>query len=71
MIVVNNPWIEQGDIADLILCEDKCDQVPWVNWDTQDIVKGYTYCCDVASFHAAVPYAPDLGSLPLLNYGSK
>jgi hypothetical protein len=64
VIQVNNPWNEIK--PEDILCEDLCDQVPWVTWKVTDVRLGYTYCCDVASFYKAVPYAPNLGSLPLL-----
>ncbi|CAL8092467.1 unnamed protein product [Orchesella dallaii] len=65
VIQINNPWIRTVTEDD-ILCDDVCDQLSWVNWDTTDIVKGYTYCYTVASFKAKVSYAPDLGNLPLL-----
>jgi len=64
VIQVNNPWatIKPEDI----LCENVCDQLDWVSWNVEDIRLGYTYCCTVESFSKAVPYAPNLGSLPLM-----
>jgi len=66
VIQFNNPWstVQPKDI----LCEDICDQLSWITWKVRDMRLGYTYCCDVASFHKALPYAPDLGNLPLLDY---
>jgi hypothetical protein len=66
VIQFNNPW--STVTAKDILCEDVCDQLSWVTWKVTDMRLGYTYCCDVASFSKAVPYAPNLGSLPLLDY---
>lgn len=70
VIQINNPWLANVRPED-ILCPDVCQHVSWISWNPSDIVKGYTYCCDVASFKRAVPYAPDLGNLPLLDYPSK
>ena len=65
VVMVNNPHDLSVTSADLI-CPNICDQLPWVTWDIYDIRKGYTYCCDIASFIAAVPYAPRLSGLKLL-----
>ena len=64
IIQINNPWASVT--PEDILCNDVCDQLLWVKWKVRDIKQGYTYCCDVESFRKAVPYAPNLGSLPLL-----
>jgi len=64
IIQINNPWNTVG--AGDIYCTDVCNQLSWVNWDITNVLLGYTYCCDVAAFHKAVPYAPNLGVLPLL-----
>jgi len=65
IIQINNPWnpIKPEDI----LCEDVCDQISWVDWKVTDVRLGYTYCCTVESFAKALPYAPQLGDLPLLS----
>ncbi len=60
IIQVNNPWLNQITDED-ILCDDVCDQLTWITWNTTDIFRGYTYCCTVQSFREKVEYAPDLG----------
>lgn len=51
-----------------MICEDICHELSWVTWRVTDIRLGYTYCCSVQSFKEGLSYAPDLGSLALLDY---
>ena len=68
IIQINNPYPENHFESDKNLCPDCCKDLNWITWNTSDARLGYTYCCDVESFSQAVPYAPKLGSLPLLNF---
>lgn len=40
-----------NDIDSLILCDDICKNVNWLNFlERKTIVDGYTYCCDLNNF---------------------
>lgn len=65
VVGVNNPHLNELPPED-VLCEDVCNQVPWISWKRNDFVKGYTFCCTASGLYTAIDYAPYLGDLPLL-----
>lgn len=47
-------------------CPDVCNQVPWIDWNTQDVNRGLTFCCHVRDLRSIIPSLPDLGKVALL-----
>ncbi|XP_050735522.1 uncharacterized protein LOC127008030 [Eriocheir sinensis] len=64
VVGVNNPHLTSPPLT---LCQDLCSSIPWIDFNTTDLTRGYTYCCTVADLRAAVPDVPDLGDICLLS----
>ncbi|XP_068223100.1 uncharacterized protein [Palaemon carinicauda] len=47
-------------------CPDVCNQLPWIDWNTQDVRRGRMFCCYVADLKERIPILPDIGSVELL-----
>lgn len=61
LIGVNNPHLTLAEIqSDYIVCPDISDKVTYVNWQTDNIVKGYSYACEYSEFKKVVTTVPDL-----------
>ena len=65
LVGINNPHLTTVSAAD-VFCNDVCKKVPWVKWNRLEIASGYMFCCSVSELRSIIPYAPDLGDLPLL-----
>lgn len=51
LIGVNNPFATSDEIEkDYVVCDDVADRLLWFKWDRKNIVKGYTYACEVDQF---------------------
>ncbi|XP_045588574.2 uncharacterized protein [Procambarus clarkii] len=48
-------------------CRDVCNEVSWVDWDTSDISRGLTFCCQVKDLKSLIPTVPDLRKVSLLS----
>lgn len=60
-IGVNNVHLTLADIQrDYILCTDVSDRIKYVNWVKNDIVRGYSYACEVNDFLRRVPHIQGL-----------
>jgi hypothetical protein len=68
-VQINNPWakISKEDI----LCVDICDRIKWIDFQTDDIKHGYTYCCDVNSLRKTISYVPRLNYSKILSESSE
>jgi hypothetical protein len=56
---INNPYLNVSNpLGDCLICTDVCSNISWVNWDPQNIAKGYSYCCEVDDFRSKVKYLP-------------
>lgn len=59
LIGVNNPFATIDEIEkDYVVCDDVADQLLWFKWDRKNIVKGYTYACEVSQFINVVQHLP-------------
>ncbi|EDW73087.1 uncharacterized protein Dwil_GK16832 [Drosophila willistoni] len=59
LIGVNNPHKTLEEIQkDYIICNDIGEQLTWVSWTKEDLVKGYSYACTVDDFVAVVKDLP-------------
>ncbi|XP_066960206.1 uncharacterized protein [Macrobrachium rosenbergii] len=47
-------------------CYDVCDQLTWIDWDTQEVRRGRTFCCQVSDLKEIIPSLPNIGSVQLL-----
>jgi DNA/RNA endonuclease G (NUC1) len=54
---INNPYVTNPQ-GDYLICTDVCSKIYWVNWDQENIKKGYSYCCEVDDFRSKVKYLP-------------
>jgi len=61
-IGLNDPHAEKPEL----LCPNRCGEIPWVDWDVSDVLRGYMYCCDVDSARKAIPAIPQFQSGELL-----
>uniref|UniRef100_A0A6M2DWU0 Putative alkaline nuclease n=1 Tax=Xenopsylla cheopis TaxID=163159 RepID=A0A6M2DWU0_XENCH len=61
LIGVNNPYASLDEIRkDYIYCSDIISKLDWLDFDSKDLKRGYTYACDLNEFFKAVPNAPQL-----------
>ncbi|KAG4069699.1 hypothetical protein HA402_002278 [Bradysia odoriphaga] len=59
VIGVNNPFATIEEIeSEYVICEDVADELLWFKWDRKNIVKGYTYACEVNEFAKVVKHLP-------------
>jgi hypothetical protein len=56
-IGVNNPHLTLEEIKkDYIVCTDVSSQITYINWQKDNIERGYSYVCSVSDFVKAVPH---------------
>lgn len=61
LIGVNNVHLSMDDIRRYyIVCTDVSDRITYVNWVKNDIVRGYSYACEVNDFLRQVPHIQGL-----------
>lgn len=59
LIGVNNPYSTLEEIQrDYIFCKDVSDQIDYLKWEKDNLVKGYSYACDVNEFANVVQHLP-------------
>ncbi|XP_054085093.1 LOW QUALITY PROTEIN: uncharacterized protein LOC105214607 [Zeugodacus cucurbitae] len=60
LVGVNNPYLtlEEVRTGAYMVAEDLSDQVTWIQWDRQNVNKGYCYACSVPNFTAIVKNLP-------------
>lgn len=57
LIGVNNPYLTLDEIKkDYIVCTDVSSQISYINWQKDNIERGYSYACTVNDFVKAVPH---------------
>lgn len=67
LIGVNNVHLTLADIQrDYIICNDISDRINYINWIKTDIVRGYSYACEVNDFLNRVPHVQGLNVRSLL-----
>lgn len=58
---VNNVHLSMSDILrDYVICNDISDRINYVDWIRTDIVRGYSYACEVNDFLRRVPHLQGL-----------
>jgi hypothetical protein len=58
---VNNVHLSMSDILrDYVICNDVSSRINYVNWIRDDIVRGYSYACEVNDFLRRVPHIQGL-----------
>jgi hypothetical protein len=67
LIGVNNPHVTLDEIKkDYVICTDVSDQISYINWQKNDIGRGFSYACDVNEFLKAVPHFTEMNVRSLL-----
>jgi DNA/RNA endonuclease G (NUC1) len=67
LIGVNNPHLTLTEILrDYVICNDVSDRINYVSWRRDDLVRGYSYACEVNDFLRRVPHIPGLVVTSLL-----
>lgn len=67
VIGVNNPFATIDEIEeDYVICDDVADELSWFKWDRKNIMKGYSYACEVSSFLRVVKLPIIAGNVTLL-----
>lgn len=67
LIGVNNPHVTIEEIEkDFKICTDVSDQIGYINWQKEDIRRGYSYACEVNEFLQAVPHFSEMDVRSLL-----
>ena len=68
LIGVNNYHLTLEEIQSngYIVCNDVADQISYVSWSRTNLVRGYSYACEVQDFLRAVPHVPGLESINTL-----
>ncbi|XP_071442883.1 uncharacterized protein [Hetaerina americana] len=62
---VNNPHLASVP-EDLVFCESVCESIRWLKWRSTDIIKGYSYCCEVEELRKVVKNIPEFETTGLL-----
>ncbi|ODM94704.1 Nuclease EXOG, mitochondrial [Orchesella cincta] len=65
VFMINNPHLTEVP-SSLTHCSCVCPQISWVTWDIKNIIKGYTYCCEIDSVKKLLPFLPEIKSGQLL-----
>ncbi|KAM7355279.1 uncharacterized protein ACRADG_001404 [Cochliomyia hominivorax] len=59
LVGVNNPHATLQQIEEeYIICNDIGDEIDWINWSKEDLLKGYSYACSVPEFLKVVKDLP-------------
>lgn len=67
LIGVNNPHLTLSEILqDYVICNDVSDRIKYVNWQKDDIRRGYSYACEVNNLLSRVPFIPRINVRSLL-----
>lgn len=53
---LNNPY--HSVIGSDVFCRDICSKIGWIHWDSQNIERGYGFCCEVNEFRNVVRGLP-------------
>lgn len=57
LIGVNNPHLTLDEIKkDHVVCTDVSSQINYINWQKDNIERGYSYACTVNDFVRVVPH---------------
>lgn len=57
LLGVNNPHLTLAEILrDYVICNDVSDRINYVSWQRHDLVRGYSYACEVNNFLQRVPH---------------
>lgn len=64
---VNNVHLNVAEIlATYVICNDVSDRINYINWQRTNLVRGYSYVCEVNDFLRRVPHIPGLNVQRLL-----
>uniref|UniRef100_A0A182JWX9 DNA/RNA non-specific endonuclease/pyrophosphatase/phosphodiesterase domain-containing protein n=1 Tax=Anopheles christyi TaxID=43041 RepID=A0A182JWX9_9DIPT len=67
LIGVNNVHISMEEIQrDYIFCTDVSSRIGWINWDRENLSRGYSYACEVNEFNRVTGHLPQLNVASLL-----
>uniref|UniRef100_A0A182IU94 DNA/RNA non-specific endonuclease/pyrophosphatase/phosphodiesterase domain-containing protein n=1 Tax=Anopheles atroparvus TaxID=41427 RepID=A0A182IU94_ANOAO len=67
LIGVNNVHISLEEIRrDYIFCTDVSSRIGWINWERENIARGYSYACEVNEFNRVTGHLPHLNVAGLL-----
>lgn len=67
LIGVNNPHLTLDEIKkDYIICTDVSEKIDYINWQKDDIKRGFSYACEVNEFLKAVPHFDEIDVKSLL-----
>ncbi|XP_052870097.1 uncharacterized protein LOC128275582 [Anopheles cruzii] len=67
LIGVNNVHIPIDTIRrDYIFCTDVSSRIGWINWDRENLARGYSYACEVNEFNRVTGHLPHLNVASLL-----
>lgn len=57
LIGVNHPYLTLEEIKkDYVICTDYSDQITYINWQKDNIERGFSYACTVNDFVKVVPH---------------
>ncbi|XP_070507858.1 uncharacterized protein [Chironomus tepperi] len=65
LIGVNNPHLTLNDIQTrgYIICPDVSNQINYVTWSRTNLVRGFSYACEVHEFTRIVPHIPAINNI--------
>uniref|UniRef100_A0A182YBI8 DNA/RNA non-specific endonuclease/pyrophosphatase/phosphodiesterase domain-containing protein n=1 Tax=Anopheles stephensi TaxID=30069 RepID=A0A182YBI8_ANOST len=67
LIGVNNVHISLEEIRrDYIFCTDVSSRIGWINWERENLSRGYSYACEVNEFNRVTGHLPQLNVASLL-----
>ncbi|XP_035789367.1 uncharacterized protein LOC118465329 [Anopheles albimanus] len=67
LIGVNNVHLSLEEIRrDYIFCTDVSSRIGWINWDRENLARGYSYACEVNEFNRVTGHLPNLNVASLL-----
>ena len=65
-IGMNNPYISAAQAQADVFCADISSSITWLTWYPQDLVRGYSFACDLDGFRRVVTDLPAFTTVGVL-----
>ena len=65
-IGMNNPYLTEAQAQADVFCTDISDTITWLTWFPRDLVRGYSFACDLDEFRRVVTDLPSFTTVGVL-----
>ena len=63
---MNNPYLTAYQAQADVFCTDISSSINWLSWSQFDIVKGYSFACDLDGFRRVIKDLPAFTTVGIL-----